>query len=537
MNSLPQAAIRVALYARVSTEDQADQGTIEAQRHFLANYLELYRQTPSPFEVAGWYVDDGISGTIPLDGRPEGRRLIEDARGHKFEVVLVYRLDRLGRSLAALLDAHAALEACGVTIRSATEPFDTATPIGKFLFQLLGSLAELERSTINERMSLGRDRHARDGKWTAGPIPFGYDVDGDRRLIPSARPLDGLGLTEAEVARSIFERLSEGSTLIAECRRLNALGVPTLRRYTNGTEATKAAAWQESRLQQMVKNSVYRGTHVVESATGGLIEREVPGLVDRETWERAQAQLTRNRQLSKRGAKRDYLLRGLVRCGQCGASFVGAPSARGGGGYYRCNYKTAHLLPAPGNRCPAKVVSAEWLEDLVWRDCAEFVRNPGDALAEAQEQLRERLGRSAGLEQQRRRIEGLLAEKEAERERVMTMYRRGRIALDQADRQLDDVNREEGELRAQLEGLRAEVDLVEAFGAQVAEATALLGRLQDQLDEIERTNDRLRKRQIVEYLVSGIRVDTAGEGRKKRAKMTITYTFAPSHAVLSTNPR
>ena len=82
MNSLPQAAIRVALYARVSTEDQADQGTIDSQRHFLANYVELYRQTPSPFEVAGWYVDDGISGTIPLDRRPEGRRLIEDARGH-----------------------------------------------------------------------------------------------------------------------------------------------------------------------------------------------------------------------------------------------------------------------------------------------------------------------------------------------------------------------------------------------------------------------------------------------------------------------
>ncbi|HEY8742167.1 MAG TPA: recombinase family protein, partial [Chloroflexota bacterium] len=217
----PTSTQRVALYARVSSEDQAERGTIQAQRDFLRNFAQLYG-----LDVAGEYVDDGVSGTITLEGRTDGRRLLDDAGRGAFTTVLVYRLDRLGRSLTALLDAHTVLEQRGVTIRSATEPFDTSTPIGRFLFQLLGSLAELERSTITERMTMGRDRVARDGKWTGGPIPFGYDLDAQGHLTPSERPVDGLDLTEADLARSVFERIANGSSTVAECRRLNTLGVP-----------------------------------------------------------------------------------------------------------------------------------------------------------------------------------------------------------------------------------------------------------------------------------------------------------------------
>src|SRR5918995_3960064 len=85
---------RVALYLRVSSEEQRDRETIEIQREFLEQYRNLYE-----LEVADVYEDDGVSGTIPLHERPEGRRLLEDAQEGKFETLLVYRLDRLGRSL------------------------------------------------------------------------------------------------------------------------------------------------------------------------------------------------------------------------------------------------------------------------------------------------------------------------------------------------------------------------------------------------------------------------------------------------------
>jgi site-specific DNA recombinase len=126
----------VAIYARVSTEDQAERATIKSQLDFLRRFVDLHE-----FPVAGEYVDDGISGTVPLADRPEGQRLLIDAEAGRFGTVLVYRIDRFGRSLRSLLESHDALDACGVAIRSATEPFDSGSPIGAFLFQLLGSLA------------------------------------------------------------------------------------------------------------------------------------------------------------------------------------------------------------------------------------------------------------------------------------------------------------------------------------------------------------------------------------------------------------
>jgi site-specific DNA recombinase len=102
---------------RVSTEEQREKETIEIQEEFLDQYCGLYE-----LEVAEIYKDDGVSGTIPLHERPEGRRLLEDAKEGKFDAVLVYRLDRLGRSLLVIVDAHDRLEVAGVSLRSATEP-------------------------------------------------------------------------------------------------------------------------------------------------------------------------------------------------------------------------------------------------------------------------------------------------------------------------------------------------------------------------------------------------------------------------------
>jgi site-specific DNA recombinase len=156
---------RVALYARVSTDEQAERGTIATQADFLRRYCDLY-----DLPIADVYLDDGASGTLLLAERPEGRRLLADAAAGRFSGVLVYRVDRLGRSLAALLDAHRTLEAHGITLRSATEPFDTANAMGRFLFQLLGSMAELDRANLLEKMTLARDRHARAGRWY-GVVP------------------------------------------------------------------------------------------------------------------------------------------------------------------------------------------------------------------------------------------------------------------------------------------------------------------------------------------------------------------------------
>lgn len=123
---------RIALILRVSSEEQRERETIEIQEEFLDQYCRLYE-----LEVADVYKDDGVSGTIPLHERPEGRRLLEDAEESKFGAVLVYKLDRLGRTLLVIVDAHDRLQEAGIALRSATEPIDTSTPSGRLIFQML----------------------------------------------------------------------------------------------------------------------------------------------------------------------------------------------------------------------------------------------------------------------------------------------------------------------------------------------------------------------------------------------------------------
>ena len=164
---------RVALYMRVSSEEQRERETIETQREALERSAEK-----SGFEVVETYADDGISGTIPLHERPAGRRLLEDAKADTFETVLVYRLDRLGRTQLGILDAADRLERMGVALRSSTENFETVTPGGRLFFQLLGSFAEFERGSIRQRTRDGLHRAYRNGRQT-GTIPYAYTIAGD----------------------------------------------------------------------------------------------------------------------------------------------------------------------------------------------------------------------------------------------------------------------------------------------------------------------------------------------------------------------
>jgi site-specific DNA recombinase len=207
-------AERIALLLRVSSEEQRERETIEIQREFLQEYCRLYG-----LEVAQTYADDGVSGTIPLHERPEGRRLLEDAKEGKFSTLLVYRLDRLGRSLLVTVDAHDRLRAFGVALKSATEPIDTSNPSGRLIFQMLASFAEYERGTIRERTQAGLHRALRNGKFT-GRLPYGY------KLSPEETGLI-LVEEEARIVREVIANIAAGATLYSESKRLNDEGVPS----------------------------------------------------------------------------------------------------------------------------------------------------------------------------------------------------------------------------------------------------------------------------------------------------------------------
>src|SRR5215207_944298 len=222
----PSDTGKVALYLRVSSDEQRDRESIKTQREFFDQYCELYG-----LEVTEIYADDGVSGTIPLHERPEGRRLLEDARAEKFETLLVYRLDRLGRSLLVIVDAHDRLQATGASLRSATEPIDTSNPSGRLIFQMLASFAEYERQTIGERTRAGLHRAYRNGKHL-GRIPYGYDINEDGAFEVVEH--------EARVVREIVANVAAGASLYSEAVRLNDQDGPHLDANTVGSREPTA---------------------------------------------------------------------------------------------------------------------------------------------------------------------------------------------------------------------------------------------------------------------------------------------------------
>ncbi len=336
----------------------------------------------------------------------------------------------------------------------------------------------------------------------------------------------------------IFSRVARGETTInAEYQRLNALGVPRAMRY-GGEKArvhTNARGWQLSSLQQLLHNPIYTGEGTLASRFGH-VTCPAPTLVDVETWEAAQAALLRNRNLATKNAKRNYLLRGLIRCENCGWSYGGA--CFGDRHRYRCGGGTRTHSGPDGRpeRCFGKHLPADAIEDVVWRECRRFIMNPGEALDEARRKLRRRMADSTRFDAERRVTLQELAEKETERERILTMYRKGKIDETEAEAQLDAIAKEAGQLRERLESMRAQAALIDASEAFLTESTAMLAHLRGELTEIDAANDLTRKRAVIEAYVRQITVETRRIGpRKLEADVRVCLRLQPAPIAIETS--
>lgn len=236
-----------AVLVRVSTDEQEEKGTIQIQTEFARKYCDLHGL---PLHEDLIFADDGVSGTIPLEQRPGGMRLIEAAKRGEFNTLLIYKLDRLGRACRVILNAVDQLEQYGVTVVSMTEPFDTSNPFGRFVLTILAAVAEFERENILERTMNGRKKRANEGKWCGGPAPYGFQVSEEGFLIPEK--------LEAETVRWIFQHFAEEKgTLIRACQELNRRGVQT-RKNGNGKNCT--GKWTTSSIYGILINTAYVGT-------------------------------------------------------------------------------------------------------------------------------------------------------------------------------------------------------------------------------------------------------------------------------------
>src|SRR5579863_2718522 len=256
----------VAIYVRVSTEEQRERQSIATQKEFGARYAQLHQ-----LAVYEGYADDGVSGTLPLDQRPAGRRILDDARAGKFDQLLVFKLDRLGRETRLILNAVAELEKYGVRVRSMTEEFDTATATGRLMLTMLSGFAAHERDQIRERSMAGTDRLARAGAWLGGIVPFGYRKEGEDRdahIVVSDEEIPGVGISEADVIRQVYRlAANERATCFRIADFLNMLHVPCAytrdaRLLLRGKRKQRTSGlWRAGRIRNLLINSTYMGRH------------------------------------------------------------------------------------------------------------------------------------------------------------------------------------------------------------------------------------------------------------------------------------
>jgi site-specific DNA recombinase len=176
---LDDADVSTRIYTRRSTDEEHQPFSIDAQ----LTALHAYAASQPGWTVVAEFTDDASGATTE---RPDLQRALRAARTGRFDVLLVYRVDRFSRRLCDMLELMRELDNIGVAFCSATESFDTSTPIGRMLVQLLGVFAEFERETIIDRVTKGMASKARKGKWPGGKRPYGYRVDKEtHRLVPN----------------------------------------------------------------------------------------------------------------------------------------------------------------------------------------------------------------------------------------------------------------------------------------------------------------------------------------------------------------
>lgn len=454
---------RACVYARVSTEEQAKEGTsLDSQIEAMLDWA-----SENGYGVPQEYIfREEWSGAV-LE-RPRLDRVRELATQGKVQAVLVYSWDRLGRNTTHQhVLRYLLCERHGVELISVTQP-EGEDMMGKAGRELMAIVAEIERELIRERTMRGKRNRAKAGKLpTGGGGLYGYKYDKEtcKREINEE---------EAQVVRMIFHWLVNGRmSLGAICLKLMDMGIPAPkggRRWSRGTvgRLVRRIDYAGKSFANTMK-SVEPETHVKppsqrkqrKTARKALPREQwvelapdtTPAIISDELFEAAQEQLRRNRERAPRGRRYRWLLGGHVRC-ECGQRMYSCPAK--GYRYYRC--RGTERIYAPENPCDSRLVNADRLEPLVWNEVKKALLNPNLITAELERRTskNQQTSLERDMERARERLESLSREER----RMLRLYRYGEFDVALLEKEMQDIAREKAAWDAE------KMRLEERLGAQ-----------------------------------------------------------------------
>lgn len=500
--------IRVAIYARVSTEEQAEHGySIDAQLDTLRQYCKLYSK-----EVAGEYVDRGVSGK-EMTKRHELQKLLRDAERGLFEEVIVWKFNRMSRKTKDLLEIVERLDKNNVYFRSFSESFDTATPMGKFALQMMGAVGELERNTIVENVKMGMKQRARMGYHNGGAC-LGYKTTelpgGDRK---NKKTTLAIVPEEAVIVRKIFESYAVGKGFRAIANQLNREGYKT----------KKGNTFSHDSIREIITNPVYVGTVRYNRFEGWsekrrrgknsnpiLTEGKHEAIIERDLWDKAQALFVQKSKACPRVYDSENLLTGLIRCPECGTPMVISRShyqlkdgTKIAQRYYSCS-----TFKAKGSSvCHANSVRADYAEDYVMSHIKKVLNHPkmlADIVAAVN---KKRISGTSTLAQELIAIATNLEQLANKKRKILDVYELDGMDRDTLSRRLEELAEETSRLHAR----KSEIEYEQGGDANQEVPLELVRELLTKLDGAIETSSPEQRKALLHLAVSEI---TLAEGRK-----------------------
>jgi len=354
METKQKKRIYCAIYTRKSTSEGLDQDftTLDAQREAAQNYIASQKSE-------GWvalkeqYNDGGFTGAN-LE-RPGLKKLLSDIKEHKIDCVVVYKVDRLSRSLIDFAQLLEFFDKNSVTFVSITQQFNTNTSMGRLTLNILLSFAQFEREIISERTKDKMGAARKRGQWLGGRPPLGYDVDKEhKRLIVNEE--------EAKLIKEIFQLYLDGNSLLKVAQIINDKGYRTKHVITKTGKSFGDSKFGITHIQWIVKHVLYLG----KVCYGGQIyDGQQEAIIDEETFKKAQDMLVLNRRERKviKNTECTGLLSHLLHCKACKSFMFHTYTKKNGTHKYRY-YVCSNAQKRGYSSCPTRSANAQAIEDV-----------------------------------------------------------------------------------------------------------------------------------------------------------------------------
>ncbi|MBI5725836.1 MAG: recombinase family protein [Planctomycetes bacterium] len=478
--------VRCAIYTRKSHEEGLEQefNSLDAQREAAESYIASQRHE-------GWialpadYSDGGFSGGTME--RPALQKLMADIERGRVDCIVVYKVDRLSRSLMDFAKLVTLFDQHEVSFVSVTQQFNTTTSMGRLTLNILLSFAQFEREIIGERIRDKKLASAMKGKYIGGQPFLGYDIDREKKRLL-------VNPAEADMVRQIFESFIETKSCLAVARELNAKDHHTkeYKAIKNGKIAG-GKRWNKVYVYRVLTNRKYLGEVVHK---GKSYPGEHEPIVDRKIWDQVQRIMADNYHVRsmKIRQKAPALLKGILRCGHCGKLMGAGHTKRRGRRYryYICNHAQRNGYDA----CPIRSVAAGQIETAVKDRIRIILRSP-DMIAKTFRQVQAQSDREREeLDGQKKRLETRLEELKRAVGRLAKSDTKDGMLADE----LRKLNEEYSETQNRLAEISHTLDTLDSSGPTEDDVRDALQKLDPLWDELFPAE----KERIVKLLVEEV---------------------------------